>query len=71
MPATAHKGAIQFGLVYIPVALHTTVSTGGISFNLLHTDSHARIRYKKVREDTGQEVATGIEGVSVERTILK
>ncbi len=58
MPAAAHKGAIQFGLVYIPVSLHTAVSTNDISFNQLHRDSHARIRYKKVREDTGQEVST-------------
>ena len=56
VPAAAHKGAIQFGLVYIPVALHTAVSTNDISFHQLHKDSHARIRYKKVREDTGQEV---------------
>ena len=56
MPATAHKGAIQFGLVYIPVSLHTAIAEGGVSFNQLHKISHARIRYKKIREDTGQEV---------------
>ncbi len=58
MPAAAHKGAIQFGLVYIPVSLYTAVSANDISFNQLHKDSHARIRYKKVREDTGQEVSS-------------
>ena len=58
MAAAAKKGAIQFGLVYIPVSMYTTVSEGGASFNQLHKDSHARIRYKKVREDTGQEVSS-------------
>lgn len=57
MPPVAKKGAIQFGLVYIPVNLYTTVTEGRTSFNQLHRDSHARIRYKKVREDTGQEVS--------------
>ena len=58
MPGAAKKGAIQFGLVYIPVSMYTTVSEGRTSFNQLHKDSHARIRYKKVREDTGQEVSS-------------
>lgn len=57
MPSILRKGAIQFGLVYIPVNLYTTVTEGRTSFNQLHRDSHARIRYKKVREDTGQEVS--------------
>ncbi len=58
MPSISRKGAIQFGLVYIPVNLYTTVTEGRTSFNQLHKDSHARIRYKKVREDTGQEVSS-------------
>ena len=57
MPAAAHRGAIAFGMVHIPVSLYTAISTNSVSFNQLHRDSHARIRYKKVREDTGQEVA--------------
>jgi DNA end-binding protein Ku len=57
MPSILRKGAIQFGLVYIPVNLYTTVTEGRTGFNQLHRDSHARIRYKKVREDTGQEVS--------------
>lgn len=58
MPAAAHKAAISFGLVYIPVALFTATQENRISFNQLHKDSHARIRYKKVREDTGSEVSS-------------
>lgn len=56
MAAAAHKGAIAFGLLYIPVALYTAVSETGISFNQLTRDGKARIKYKKVREDTGEEV---------------
>lgn len=56
MPAAAHTAAIAFGLVFIPVKLYTAVSEDRTSFNQLHVTSHARIRYKKVREDTGEEV---------------
>ncbi len=56
MPAAAHTGAINWGLVYIPVKLHTAVSEEKVSLNQLSKDGHARIRYKKVREDTGAEV---------------
>jgi len=59
MPAAAHKGAIAFGLVYIPVQLFTAISENRVSLNQLHKGSMARIRYKKVREDTGEEVAPG------------
>lgn len=59
MPTAAHKAAISFGLVYIPVALYTATQENKVSFNQLHSDSNARIRYKKVRDDTGEEVSSG------------
>ena len=41
------KGAIQFGLVTIPVKLYlATESKSGISFNLLHETDHSRIQMK-------------------------
>lgn len=58
MAAAAHKAAISFGLVYIPVALFTATQENKVSFNQLHKDSNARIRYKKVRDDTGEEVSS-------------
>jgi len=58
MPGTLKKGAIQFGLVYIPVSLYTTVTEGRTSFNQLYKGTNVRIRYKKVREDTGMEVSS-------------
>ena len=56
MPTAAHKGAIAFGLVYIPVSLYTAVRETGVSFHQLHEASMARIKYQKVRADTGEPV---------------
>ena len=47
MPRSMWRGAIQFGLVTIPVRLYlATESRGGLSFNLLHADDHRRIQMK-------------------------
>ncbi len=57
MPTTIWKGAISFGLVTIPVTLHSAVrEQGGIHFNQLHAKDKSRIRYKKVCEREGKEV---------------
>lgn len=45
--AVAHKGAISFGLVHIPVDLYTATQDVGIRFNQLHNKCKQRIRYKK------------------------
>lgn len=45
--AVAHKGAISFGLVYIPVNLYTATQDVGIRFNQLHKVCKSRIKYKK------------------------
>lgn len=46
MPA-AQKGAISFGLVYIPVELYTATQDNDVRFNQLTRDSHERVRYVK------------------------
>lgn len=46
--AVAHKGAISFGLVHIPVDLYTATQDIGVSFNQLHKVCKQRIKYKKV-----------------------
>lgn len=46
--AVAHKAAISFGLVHIPVDLHTATQDVGIRFNQLHKTCKQRIKYKKV-----------------------
>jgi len=56
MPRPLWTGAISFGLVSIPVRLFNAVSKKSVSFNQLDDRSMARIRYKKVSADTGEEV---------------
>lgn len=47
MPRAMWRGAIQFGLVTIPVRLYlATESRGGLSFNLLHAADKQRIQMK-------------------------
>jgi len=55
MPA---KSAISFGLVHIPISLHTATQDIDIHFNQLHKDDHERIRYKKICGQCGKEVKT-------------
>ncbi len=55
--AVSHKGAISFGLVYIPVALYTATQDNDVHFNQLHKEDHSRIRYKKTCAHCGKEVS--------------
>ncbi|HEX3865201.1 MAG TPA: Ku protein, partial [Gemmatimonadaceae bacterium] len=54
--ASLWKGAITFGLVSVPVELQTAVRDSRISFHMLHEKDESPIHYKRVREDTGEEV---------------
>jgi DNA end-binding protein Ku len=46
MPRAMWKGAIQFGLVTIPVKLYLATDSKGISFNMLHAKDMSRIQMK-------------------------
>lgn len=50
------SGSISFGLVNIPVKLYAAVSRKSVRFNQIDRNSGARIRYKKVSADSGEEV---------------
>ena len=51
------KGSISFGLVTIPVTLFSAENREEeLHFNLLDSRNHAKIKYKKVNEATGEEV---------------
>jgi len=52
----AYKTVISFGLVAIPVAMHTAVQDNDIGFNQLHKEDKERVRYKKVCSHCGKEV---------------
>ncbi len=51
------KGSIGFGLVNIPVHLYSAVEESKLSFFTMDKKDQARIRYKKINERTGKEVA--------------
>ena len=57
VPRTIWKGALSFGLVNIPVGLYPATSDKSIHFNQFEEGTSDRIRYKKVNERTGDEVA--------------
>jgi DNA end-binding protein Ku len=46
MARSMWKGAIQFGLVTIPVKMYLATESKGISFNMLHSACHGRIQMK-------------------------
>ena len=50
------KGSIGFGLVNIPVKLYAATEESNLPFVQLDKNNHARIRYKKVNEQTGKEM---------------
>lgn len=53
------SGAIGFGLVNIPVKMYSAVQDSTLSMEMLDKHDNAHIRYKRVNEDTGKEVAWG------------
>jgi len=50
------SGTISFGLIAIPVKLFNAVRRQGVSFNQLDERNMARIRYRKVNAESGEEV---------------
>jgi|SRR5580698_3499663 DNA end-binding protein Ku len=69
------SGAINFGLVTIPVKLFTAVKTNEMSFNLLHAKDEGRIKYERVCSADGKpvpwdEIVKGYEFEKGEYVIL-
>ena len=56
MARSTWSGSISFGLVNVPVKLFTAVRSHDVHFTQLHEDTHARVRRKRVDEETGEEV---------------
>jgi len=53
----SYKGSISFGLVYIPVTLHSTIKENDIGFNMIDKKTMSRVKYKKTCADCdGREV---------------
>ena len=60
------KSVIAFGMVAIPIAMHTATQDNDIHFNQLHKEDNSRIRYKKTcghcgKEVTSQDIVKGFE----------
>ncbi|MCT8176022.1 Ku protein [Variovorax sp. CY25R-8] len=53
---TLWKGAISFGLVHIPVGLHTASSEQGVDFDWLDKRSMDPVGYKRINKRTGREI---------------
>src|SRR5690554_1085822 len=61
MPAAASKrvlwkGAIAFGLVHIPISLHSAVQSQSIDFDWLDRRSMEPVGYKRINKVTGKEI---------------
>lgn len=56
MPQAIWSGSISFGLVTVPVRLVSATKSRDVRFNQLEAESGARIRYRRVSEQTGEEV---------------
>ncbi len=55
-PRAIWKGAINFGLVTIPVGMYTATESKTPKFKQLRKTDHSPIRYKRVAESDGEEV---------------
>lgn len=56
MAANIWKGSISFGLLNIPVTLHTAQQDKDIHFSMLDGKDMSRIKYQKISATTGKEV---------------
>src|SRR6201999_2625576 len=50
-------GAIGFGLVNIPIKLYSAIQDSDLDLDMLDKKDHANIKFKRVNENTGKEVA--------------
>ena len=51
------KGALAFGMVSIPVRLYSATEDRDVSFHQVHEEDAGRVRYRRVCEECGEEVA--------------
>lgn len=56
MARAVWNGHISFGLIQIPVELHSAEKRTDIHFHMVDSRNQARVRYERVNEETGEEV---------------
>src|SRR3954469_12951312 len=66
---TLWKGAISFGLVHIPVSLHSATAENRMKFNLLDKASMTRVGNQQVNKATGESMVREeiVKGFEVEK----
>jgi DNA end-binding protein Ku len=66
---TLWKGAISFGLVHIPVTLHSATAENRMKFNLLDKQTMSRVGNQQVNKSTGDSMARDeiVKGFEVEK----
>jgi DNA end-binding protein Ku len=55
-PRSIWSGTISFGLVSVPVRMHSATQSKELKFHFVHKDDLAPVGYDKVRKDTGEHV---------------
>ncbi|MBL0729950.1 Ku protein [Piscinibacter sp. HJYY11] len=62
------KGAISFGLVHIPVSLHSASMESGVDFDWLDKRSMDPVGYKRINKRTGREITKDniVKGIEYE-----
>src|ERR1700674_1837659 len=56
MPRALWKGAISFGLIYVPVELRTASKENTLPLHMLDSRDFAPVGYQRVNKKTGKEV---------------
>jgi DNA end-binding protein Ku len=59
MPRSIWKGAVTFGLVYIPVELHSAARSHSLDLDMLDSRDFSPIGYQRVNKKTGKAVEWG------------
>lgn len=62
------KGAISFGLVHIPVSLHSATTESGLDFDWLDKRSMDPVGYRRINKKTGKEITSEniVKGIEYE-----
>lgn len=69
------KGAISFGLVHVPIALHSATTSNAIDFDWLDKNTMDPVGYKRINKVTGKEISSdnivkGVEYAQGEYVVL-
>jgi DNA end-binding protein Ku len=56
MPRALWRGAITFGLVYVPVELHTAARENSLPLHMLDSRDFALVGYQRINKRSGKEV---------------